>query len=54
VGRLVFHLYREALGMIEWTPDRPFQAVAHYRLAVAAMRWVHCLTPTRASEVPKP
>jgi CHAT domain-containing protein/predicted Zn-dependent protease len=35
--RLAFHLYREALGMIERTPDRPFQAVAHYRLALAAM-----------------
>jgi CHAT domain-containing protein/Flp pilus assembly protein TadD len=35
---LAFHLYREALGMIEKTPDRSYLAVAHYRLAVAAMR----------------
>ena len=36
--RLAFHLYREALGMIERTSDRSFRAVAHYRLAVAAMK----------------
>jgi CHAT domain-containing protein len=35
---LAVHLYREALGMIERTPDRSYRAVAHYRLAVAAMR----------------
>lgn len=35
---LALHLYREAVGMIEKTPDRSFRAVAHYRLAVAAMR----------------
>jgi CHAT domain-containing protein/tetratricopeptide (TPR) repeat protein len=45
--RLAFHLYREALGMIERTPDRPFQAVAHYRLALAAMR-VEDLTEAEA------
>jgi CHAT domain-containing protein/tetratricopeptide (TPR) repeat protein len=35
---LALHLRREALGMIERTQDRSFQAVAHYRLAVAATR----------------
>jgi CHAT domain-containing protein len=45
--RLAFHFYREALGMIERTPDRPFQAVAHYRLALAAMR-VEDLTEAEA------
>jgi CHAT domain-containing protein/tetratricopeptide (TPR) repeat protein len=35
---LALHLRREALGMIERTPDRSFRAVAHYRVAVAAMR----------------
>jgi len=35
---LAIHLYREAVEMIEKTPDRSFQAAAHYRLAVAAMR----------------
>lgn len=34
---LARHLRREALGMIERTPDLSFRAVAHYRLAVAAM-----------------
>ena len=36
--RLALHFYREALGMIERTPDRSYRAVAHYLLAVAAMR----------------
>jgi CHAT domain-containing protein/predicted Zn-dependent protease len=31
-------LRREALGMIERTPDRSYRAVAHYLLAVASMR----------------
>jgi len=35
---LAFHLHREALGMIERTPDRTWQAYTHYGLAVAAMR----------------
>jgi CHAT domain-containing protein/tetratricopeptide (TPR) repeat protein len=35
---LALHLWREALGMIEKTPDRSYRAVAHYMLAVAAMR----------------
>jgi CHAT domain-containing protein/cytochrome c-type biogenesis protein CcmH/NrfG len=35
---LAFHLHREAMGMIERTPDRSFRAMAHYDLAVAAMR----------------
>ena len=35
---LALHLWREALGMIEKTPDRSYQAVAHYMLAVAAMK----------------
>ena len=35
---LALHLWREALGMIEKTPDRSYQAWAHYMLAVAAMR----------------
>jgi tetratricopeptide (TPR) repeat protein len=37
-NHLALQLYREAVGMIEKTPDRSFRAVAHYRLAVAAMR----------------
>jgi CHAT domain-containing protein/tetratricopeptide (TPR) repeat protein len=36
--RLALHFYREAMGMIEKTPDRSYRAVAHYLLAVAAMR----------------
>jgi len=32
------HLYREAVGMIERTTDSSYRAVAHYRLALAAMR----------------
>jgi CHAT domain-containing protein/tetratricopeptide (TPR) repeat protein len=39
---LALHLYREELSMIEKTTDRLFQAVAHYRLAVAATK-VHNL-----------
>jgi CHAT domain-containing protein/tetratricopeptide (TPR) repeat protein len=35
---LALHLYREAVGLIEKTPDRSFRAFAHYNLAVAAMR----------------
>jgi CHAT domain-containing protein/predicted Zn-dependent protease len=35
---LALHLYREAMGMIEQTPDRSFRAAAHYNLAVAAMK----------------
>jgi tetratricopeptide (TPR) repeat protein len=35
---LALHLWREALGMIEKTPDRSYRAVAHYHVAVAAMR----------------
>ena len=35
---LTYHLWREGLGMIERTPDKSFQAVAHYNLAVAATR----------------
>jgi CHAT domain-containing protein/tetratricopeptide (TPR) repeat protein len=35
---LALHLYREAVGLIEKTPDRSFRAFAHYSLAVAAMR----------------
>jgi CHAT domain-containing protein len=35
---LALHLYREALVAIERTPDRSYRAVAHYRLAGAAMR----------------
>jgi CHAT domain-containing protein/predicted Zn-dependent protease len=35
---LALHLYREALGMIEKTPDHSYRAVAHYLLAVAEMR----------------
>jgi len=35
---LALHLYREALGMIEKTPNRFYQAWAHHALAVAAMR----------------
>ena len=35
---LRLHLWREALGMIEKTPDRKYQAAAHYMLAVAAMK----------------
>ena len=35
---LAYHLYREALGMIEKTTDQSFQAGAHYNLAVAATR----------------
>ena len=34
---LALHLRREAIGMIERTPDRSFRAVAHYFAAVAAM-----------------
>ena len=34
---LALHLYREAIGMIERTPDRSFRAVAHYDLAMATM-----------------
>jgi len=33
---LARHLFREALGMIERTPELLFQAVAHYRLAISA------------------
>ena len=36
--RLASVLHREALGMIERTPDRSYSAVAHYLLAVALMR----------------
>jgi len=36
--RLEQPLRREALGMIARTPDRPFQAVAHHRLATAALK----------------
>jgi CHAT domain-containing protein/tetratricopeptide (TPR) repeat protein len=35
---LALHLYREAVGLIEKTPDRSFRAFAHYNVAVAAMR----------------
>ena len=35
---LAFHLHREALGMVERTEDRLFRAVAHYHVAVAAMK----------------
>ena len=35
---LTLHLWREALGMIEKTPDRSYRAAAHYMLAVAAMK----------------
>jgi tetratricopeptide (TPR) repeat protein len=35
---LRLHLWREALGMIEKTPDRSYRAAAHYMLAVAAMK----------------
>jgi CHAT domain-containing protein/tetratricopeptide (TPR) repeat protein len=35
---LTLSLWREALAMIEKTPDLSFRAVAHYHLAVAAMK----------------
>jgi CHAT domain-containing protein/predicted negative regulator of RcsB-dependent stress response len=35
---LTLHLCREALGMIEKTPDHSYRAAAHYMLAVAAMK----------------
>ena len=35
---LALQLYREALKMIERTPDLSFRAVAHYHVAVAAMK----------------
>jgi CHAT domain-containing protein/tetratricopeptide (TPR) repeat protein len=35
---LTLNLWREALAMIERTPDLSFRAVAHYHVAVAAMK----------------
>jgi hypothetical protein len=38
---LTLNLWREALAMIERTPDLSFRAVAHYHVAVAAMPFNH-------------